>query len=111
MNPDKFLKPVLVIILLLGFTATAGSVRAAGQAEINRQKADIRKMADKTLARLYRVQPSARQAVAKASGQGAALAGAMSISPGVWLYQLTDDGLALELTAKGTKYYKDADLN
>ena len=50
-------------------------------------------------------------AAAQASGQGAALAGAMSVSPGVWLYQLTDDGLALELTAKGTKYYKDDNLN
>lgn len=36
---------------------------------------------------------------------------AMSVSPGVWLYQLTETGLALELTAKGTKYYKDDDLN
>jgi DNA-binding PadR family transcriptional regulator len=27
------------------------------------------------------------------------------------VYQLTDAGLALELTAKGTKYYKDKDLN
>jgi len=50
-------------------------------------------------------------AAAQASGEGAALAGAMSIKPGVWLYQLTDDGLALELTAKGTKYYKDDNLN
>jgi hypothetical protein len=25
--------------------------------------------------------------------------------------QVTDDGLALELTAKGTKYYKDDALN
>ena len=50
-------------------------------------------------------------AAAQASGQGAAFAGAMSIAPGVWLYQLTDDGLALELTAKGTKYYRDGDLN
>lgn len=50
-------------------------------------------------------------AAAKLSDQGGALAGAMSISPGVWLYQLTDDGLALELTAKGTKYYKDGGLN
>jgi len=48
---------------------------------------------------------------AQVSGQGAAFAGAMSIAPGIWLYQLTDDGLALELTAKGTKYYKDSDLN
>ena len=51
-------------------------------------------------------------ASAQMSGQGMeAFAGAMSISPGVWLYQLTDDGLAVELTAKGTKYYKDSDLN
>jgi len=50
-------------------------------------------------------------AAAQASSQGAALAGAMAIAPGIWLYQLTDDGLALELTAKGTKYYKDNDLN
>ena len=50
-------------------------------------------------------------AAAQLSGQGASFAGAMAVSPGVWLYQLTDDGLALELTAKGTKYYKDDDLN
>jgi hypothetical protein len=49
--------------------------------------------------------------VAQVSGQGGAFAGAMSVSPGVWLYQLTGDGLALELTTKGTKYYKDANLN
>ena len=50
-------------------------------------------------------------AAAKRGDQGGAFAGAMSVSPGVWVYQLTDDGLALELTAKGTKYYKDEDLN
>ncbi len=50
-------------------------------------------------------------AAAQLSGQGGAFAGAMSISPGVWLYQLTDDGLAIELTGKGTKYYKDDKLN
>jgi len=48
---------------------------------------------------------------AKTGDKGAAFQGAMSVSPGVWLYQLTDDGLAAELTAKGTKYYKDGDLN
>lgn len=50
-------------------------------------------------------------ASAKTGETGMALEGAMSVSPGVWLYQLTDDGLALELTAKGTKYYKDGELN
>jgi lipid-binding SYLF domain-containing protein len=50
-------------------------------------------------------------AAAKTGDKGGAFAGAMSVSPGIWLYQLTDDGLALELTGKGTKYYKDDDLN
>jgi len=51
-------------------------------------------------------------AAAQVSGQGAdVFAGAVSVTPGVWLYQITDDGLALELTAKGTKYYKDDELN
>jgi hypothetical protein len=35
----------------------------------------------------------------------------VGVSPGVWLYQVSGDSRALELTAKGTKYYKDADLN
>jgi lipid-binding SYLF domain-containing protein len=50
-------------------------------------------------------------AAAKMGDQGGGFAGAMSVSPGIWVYQLTDDGLALELTGKGTKYYKDDDLN
>jgi hypothetical protein len=39
------------------------------------------------------------------------MAGAVSVSDGVWMYQLTDKGVAAEITAKGTKYYKDDDLN
>jgi lipid-binding SYLF domain-containing protein len=50
-------------------------------------------------------------AAAQKDGQGTALAGAMPVSPGVWLFELTGDGVALELTAKGTKYYKDEELN
>jgi lipid-binding SYLF domain-containing protein len=50
-------------------------------------------------------------AAAQIGGQGGWAAGALSVSPGVWLYQLTDNGIALELTAKGTKYYKDDELN
>ena len=48
---------------------------------------------------------------ATTGGQGAALQGALSVSPGVWVYQLTDKGLAAEATVKGTKYWKDAALN
>jgi lipid-binding SYLF domain-containing protein len=51
-------------------------------------------------------------AAAKAGDDvGGSLQGAMAVAPGVWLYQLTDAGLALELTAKGTKYYKNKKLN
>jgi len=53
------------------------------------------------------------QATAAASydGKGGAYQGAVSVMPGVWVYQMTDDGLALELTGKGTKYYKNDELN
>ena len=50
-------------------------------------------------------------AAAKNGDKGAAMAGAVSVAEGVWMYQFTDQGLALEITAKGTKYYKDGDLN
>ena len=50
-------------------------------------------------------------AAAKSGDGGGAYQGAKSVSPGVWMYQLTEKGLALELTAKGTKYFKDDDLN
>jgi hypothetical protein len=47
----------------------------------------------------------------KTDDEGGAFTGAATLSPGVWIYQLTEDGLALELTVKGTKYMKDNDLN
>jgi lipid-binding SYLF domain-containing protein len=50
-------------------------------------------------------------ASAKTGDKGASYQGAVSVAPGVWLYQVSGDSLALELTAKGTKYYKDGDLN
>ncbi len=196
MKPSNSVICGLSIVLLIGHALiTAGSAQAATPEEIEQQRADIRSMADDTLERLYKVQPSAKKAVAKsagyavfsnfgmkilffgggtgegiavynktkkeifmkmievqaglgmgikkfrlvfvfenkndldrfvnsgwelggqgtaaaqASGEGGSFAGAMSVTTGVWLYQLTDDGLALELTAKGTKYYKDNSLN
>jgi lipid-binding SYLF domain-containing protein len=50
-------------------------------------------------------------AAAKAGKKGAAYSGAVEIAPGVWVYQITKNGLALQLTLQGTKYYKDEDLN
>ncbi len=48
---------------------------------------------------------------AKADNSGISYEGAVSVAPGIWMYQLTDTGLAAEITIKGTKYYKNDDLN
>jgi len=50
-------------------------------------------------------------AAATDSVTGDSVQGAVSILPGVWLYQMTESGLALELSVKGTKYFKDKELN
>ena len=50
-------------------------------------------------------------AAAKAGEKGGAYSGAAEVAPGVWVYQITKNGLALQLTLQGTKYYKDKDLN
>ena len=50
-------------------------------------------------------------AAAKAGEKGGAYSGAVEVEPGVWVYQITDNGLALQLTLQGTKYSKDDDLN
>jgi lipid-binding SYLF domain-containing protein len=50
-------------------------------------------------------------AAAKAGDKGGAFSGAEEMAPGVWVYQITKNGLALQITLQGTKYYKDDDLN
>jgi hypothetical protein len=50
-------------------------------------------------------------AAAKYEQDGGAYQDATIVAPGVLMYQLTDSGLAAEITGKGTKYYKDTDLN
>ncbi len=50
-------------------------------------------------------------AAAKSDDKGAALAGAETVIPGVEIYQITKNGLALQATLQGTKYWKDKDLN
>jgi len=49
-------------------------------------------------------------AAAKAGDQGAAVGGEVTID-NTTIYQLTETGLALQATIKGTKYWKDASLN
>lgn len=49
-------------------------------------------------------------AAAKAGDMGAAVGGEILID-GITIYQLTESGLALQATIKGTKYWQDAELN
>jgi lipid-binding SYLF domain-containing protein len=51
-------------------------------------------------------------AAAKAGEEGGeSLGHALDVGPGVKLYQITENGLALQATVQGTKYSKDDDLN
>ncbi len=43
--------------------------------------------------------------------RGGTFTGAVSVMPGVYLYQLTDTGLSASLTLSGTRFFKDADLH
>ncbi len=49
-------------------------------------------------------------AAAKAGKKGEAIGGEMTID-NITIYQLTENGLALQATVKGTKYWKDDSLN
>jgi len=42
---------------------------------------------------------------------GDSLEGSFQVAPGMWMYQMTTKGLAAELTATGTRFYVDNDLN
>ncbi len=54
---------------------------------------------------------SAQADIAAIAGdKGAAYAGAIDVAPGIKLYQITENGLALQATIQGTKYWRDDDL-
>ena len=126
---NKLALTVIAVALIMGFTTTVATVRAADKKETFMKMVEIQaglglgakkfrlvwvfdnyKDVDEFTSSGWEL-GGQTSAAAKLGDQGGAFAGAMSVSPGIWLYQLTDDGLALELTAKGTKYYKDDDLN
>jgi lipid-binding SYLF domain-containing protein len=50
-------------------------------------------------------------AVARTETEGGALAGAVTVSEGVHLYQLDQDGAVVGVSITGAKYYKDSKLN
>jgi len=50
-------------------------------------------------------------AAAQTGEKGGAAAGAVSLLSDVDVYQITKNGLALQATLQGTKYWRDSDLN
>ncbi len=50
-------------------------------------------------------------AAAKVGERGGAFAGAVEVAPGMKLYQITENGLAIQATIQGTKFWKDSELN
>jgi lipid-binding SYLF domain-containing protein len=50
-------------------------------------------------------------AAAKSKTEGGALAGAVTVSEGVTMYQLDEEGLIVGVSITAAKYYKDKELN
>ncbi len=50
-------------------------------------------------------------AAAKYEETGGAINAAETVAPGIRLYKMTQNGLALQATIQGTKYWKDEELN
>jgi lipid-binding SYLF domain-containing protein len=48
---------------------------------------------------------------AKSGDKGKSIEGAITVQPGIKLYKLTKNGLAVQATIQGTKYWKDEELN
>lgn len=47
----------------------------------------------------------------KSGANGSAVTGAQDVLPGVKVYQMTEAGLLAQVMLKGTKYWRDSDLN
>jgi hypothetical protein len=97
----------IALVAALG-SAPEGLAAEASKAE---KQAAIRKEAQDSFVNSGWDADAHAEAMAKAGQKGGAFEGAISASPGVWVYQLTEKGLALQATLQGTKYYKDDDLN
>lgn len=50
-------------------------------------------------------------AAAVSEDKGGSWAGAVDVAPGIKLYQFTENGLALQASIQGTKYWKDDELS
>jgi hypothetical protein len=49
--------------------------------------------------------------LAKTKGEGGAMAGAVTVSKGVQMFQLNDEGAIVGVSLTAAKYYKDKELN
>jgi hypothetical protein len=58
---NEFLNTILFLALIFGIGISFSGVAFAGDPSKEEQQTDIRKMADETLARLYKEQPSAKK--------------------------------------------------
>ena len=73
---NKYLLMAVAVALVLGFSTNAMALfgkdkeqtEAEKQEEIQQEKADIRKMVNETLNRLYSLQPGAKSAISKSQG-------------------------------------------
>ena len=68
MNKLQFFIATIAIGMLVSITVIADPATAASKEEIAQAQADILKMANETLARLYKLQPSAKNVVSKSAG-------------------------------------------
>lgn len=67
MSRHQFVTAIIITGWLLIFFGAATVAAAASKEEIAQARADIRKMANETLARLYKLQPSAKNAISKSA--------------------------------------------
>ncbi|MCX5681806.1 MAG: hypothetical protein NT079_06015, partial [Candidatus Omnitrophica bacterium] len=71
---------------------------------------DNRQVMEKFLSSGWQFGAEADAAV-KGGGAGDAASGAVAVAPGLRVYQLTENGLALQATVHGTKFWRDAYVN
>lgn len=68
MKVCKLLVYGLCLLMSVAGSLAANSARAATQQEIEQQRTEIRNMAEATLERLYKIQPSAKKAISQSAG-------------------------------------------
>jgi hypothetical protein len=122
---EKTLSLVIVSAMVLLNLALISCAKAPlSKSEKDQQQDSVRDLANKTLSDLYTKNPAAKDAIAAAAGYavfsdfgfkviflGGALAGAVTVSKGVKMFQLNDEGAIVGVSLTAAKYYRDEELN